>query len=74
MKEITTKIMELTGRSEEECVKINEVLNNHFLIGHNQKDKIVNDFCSALGIDAEEGDKLYNQCMEVIVKGIFKRK
>lgn len=73
MKEIVTKIMELTGRSEEECKKINEVLNNHFLIGHNQKDKIVNDFCSTLGIDSAEADKLYNQCMEVIVKGIFKR-
>lgn len=73
MKEITTKIMELTGRSEEECVKINEVLNNHFLIGHNQKDKIVNDFCSALGIEHQEADELYNQCMEVIVKGIFRK-
>lgn len=73
MKEITTKIMDVTGRSAEECEKINKVLNSHFLIGHNQKDKIVNDFCSALGIDAAEADELYNQCMEIIVKGIFKR-
>lgn len=73
MKEITTKLMELTGRSEEECAKIDEVLNSHFLIGHNQKDKIVNDFCNVLGIDSAEADKLYNQCMETIVKGIFKK-
>lgn len=73
MKEIITKLVELTGRSEEECVKINEVLNNHFLIGHNQKDKIVKDFCSALNIDEAKADELYNQCMEVIVKGIFKK-
>lgn len=73
MKEITTKLMELTGRSEEECAKINEVLNNHFLIGHNQKDKIKADLCNVLGIDEKTADALYNQCMEVIVKGIFKK-
>lgn len=73
MKEITTKLMELTGRSEEECAKINEVLNNHFLIGHNQKDKIKADLCNVLGIDEKTADTLYNQCMEVIVKGIFKK-
>ena len=73
MKEITTKLMEITGRSEEECKKIDEVLNNHFLIGHNQKDKIVKDFCNALGIDEKAADELYNQCMETIVKGIFKK-
>ena len=73
MKEITTKLMEVTGRSEEECVKINEVLNNHFLIGHNQKDKIVNDFCEALNIPVAEADELYNQSMEIIVKGVFRK-
>ena len=73
MKEITTKLMEVTGRSAEECEKINEVLNSHFLIGHNQKDKIVNDFCEKLSLDHQEADELYNQCAEVIVKGIFKK-
>lgn len=73
MKEIKTKLMEVTGRSEEECAKIDEVLNNHFLIGHNQKDKIKKDFCEALNIGDAEADELYNQCAEVIVKGIFKK-
>lgn len=73
MKEIRTKLMEVTGRSEEECAKIDEVLNNHFIIGHHQKEKIVNDFCTVLGIEVAEADELYNQCMEVIVKGIFRK-
>lgn len=73
MKEITTKLMELTGRSEEDCKKIDEVLNNHFIVGHNQKDKIKNDLCSVLGIEEPEADDLYNKCMEVIVKGIFRK-
>ena len=73
MKEITTKLMELTGRSEEECIKIDEVLNNHFIVGRHQKEKIVTDFCNVLGIEEREADELYNQCMETIVKGIFKK-
>lgn len=73
MKDITAKLMEITGRSEEDCKKIDEVLNSHFLIGHNQKDKIKNDFCSVLGIGEAEADDLYNKCAEVIVKGIFRK-
>ena len=73
MNEIITKIMEATGRTEAEAMKIDEVLNSHFIVGRKQKDKIMNDFCAALGISAEEADELYNQCMEIIVKGIFKR-
>lgn len=73
MNEIITKIMEVTGRTEAEAMKIDEVLNSHFIVGRKQKDKIMNDFCAALGITAEEADELYNQCMEIIVKGIFKR-
>lgn len=73
MNEIITKIMKATGRTEAEAMKIDEVLNSHFIVGRKQKDKIMNDFCAALGISAEEADELYNQCMEIIVKGIFKR-
>ncbi len=66
--------MEVTGRSEDDCKKINEILNNTFLIGKNNKQKMMDQFCEALKIDKEQADELYNQCMGVIVKGIFKRK
>lgn len=73
MKDIRAKLAEVTGRSAEECEVINEVLNSHFLIGHNQKDKIVADFSERLSIDRNAADELYNQCAEVIVKGIFRK-
>lgn len=73
MKDIKTKLMETTGRNEQECEIINEVLNSRFLIGHNQKDKIVSDFMAKLNISQVEADELYNQCAEVIVKGIFRK-
>lgn len=73
MKNITTKLMETTGRSQQECEIINEVLNGRFIIGHNQKDKIISDFVEKLNISNEEADELYNQCAETIVKGIFRK-
>lgn len=73
MKNITTKLMETTGRSQQECEIIDEILNNRFIIGHNQKDKIKSDFMQKLNITEAEADELYNQCAEVIVKGIFRK-
>lgn len=73
MKDIREKLMQTTGRSAQECETINEILNSRFLIGHNQKDKIAADFMERLNLSPDEADELYNQCAEVIVKGIFRK-
>ena len=36
--------------------------------------EIAEDFKEKLNLTDEEADNLYNQCSEIIVKGIFKRK
>ena len=74
MNNIKEKLKELTNRNDEEITIIDDVLNNHFVIGKNNKEKIIADFQERLGINYEEADNLYNQCSEIIVKGIFKRK
>ena len=74
MNNIKEKLKELTNRSDEEIAIIDEILNNHFVVGKNNKEKIIVDFKEKLKISDEEADNLYNQCSEVIVKGIFKRK
>ncbi len=73
MNKMQSKLMEKTGRSEEECLIIDDILNNHFIIGKNNKIKICNDFMTKLNIDEQEADELYNQCAEIIVKGIFRK-
>ena len=73
MKDIKGKLKELTNRSDEEVMIIDEVLNSHFIIGRNNKEKIITDFKEKLNISYDEADELYNQCAEIIVKGIFKR-
>lgn len=74
MNNIKEKLKELTNRSDEEIVIIDEILNNHFVIGKNNKEKIIADFKEKLKITDDEADNLYNQCSEIIIKGIFKRK
>ena len=74
MNSIKEKLKELTNRSDEEIMIIDEILNNHFVVGKNNKEKIIADFEEKLKITYDEADELYNQCSEIIVKGIFKRK
>ena len=74
MNDIKEKLKKLTNGSEEECTIIDEILNSHFLVGKNNKEKITADFKEKLNLTDEEADNLYNQCSEIIVKGIFKRK
>lgn len=73
MKDIKDKLKEITGRNDKECNIINNILNNHFLIGKNNKEKIIKDFEKELNISYEEADDLYNKCFEVIIKGIFRK-
>ena len=73
MNNIKEKLKELTNRSDEEISIIDEILNNHFIIGHNNKKKIIADFKEKLKITDDEANVLYNQCSEIIAKGIFKR-
>lgn len=74
MNNIKEKLKELTQKSDEEIVIIDEILNNHFVIGRNNKEKIIDDFKDKLNINDNQADELYNQCSEIIVKGVFKRK
>lgn len=66
------RLKEVTKKEENECIIINNILESHFIIGKNNKEKIVNDFKAKLNMNDEEADELYNICAEVIVKGIFK--
>lgn len=72
--DIKEKIKQITGRCDEECIIIDNILNNHFIIGKENRKRIIDDFMSKLNISYDEADDLYNKCSSIIVKGIFKRK
>lgn len=72
-KEFIKKLQESTNKTEQECITINTILENHFIIGRNNKEKMKHDFIEKLNISEIEADNLYNICSELIIKGIFKR-
>ena len=66
-------LMVKTNRSEEECIVLNEIIEKHFIIGKNNKEKIIEDIIQELHLEYKEADDLYNICIENIIKGIFKK-
>ena len=66
-------LMVKTNRSEEECILLNEKIEKHFIIGKNNKEKIIEDIIQELHLEYKEADDLYNICIENIIKGIFKK-
>ena len=66
-------LMGKTNRSEEECIVLNQIIEKHFIVGKNNKEKIINDIIQKLQLEYKEADELYNICIENILKGIFKK-
>ena len=55
-----------TGYSIEECTSINEILENNFIIGKNNKLKIVEAIKEKLNIDEDKANNIYNISSSII--------
>ena len=60
------RLIKETGYSEENCKKINDVIESRFIIGKNNKKKVLKDFSDLLDIDLEEADEVYNKCISIL--------
>ena len=58
------------GYEKEKCLIICDVLENHFLIGKNNKNKIITDLSSKLEITNTEAEKIYEVSSRIIGKEI----
>ena len=65
-KNFIEKLQKETGFSEDCCIEVNDVLESHFLIGKNNKEKIINDFIIKLRLNEEEAESLYNKCVSIL--------
>lgn len=65
-KEFIDKLNKETGYDIDKCSIINEVMESHFIIGKNNKEKIINDFNNRLDINREEASELYNKCVDIL--------
>jgi uncharacterized protein Yka (UPF0111/DUF47 family) len=55
------------------CSKINEVIESHFIIGKNNKKKIIRELVNKLEIEEHEADNIYNKVMDILTRE-FKNK
>ncbi len=56
--------------NEEKCIIINSVLEDHFIIGKNNKEKIINDLIEKLTITEEEAENIYETSSKIISSAI----
>ena len=64
-------LSEKLGYDEEKCTVINSIVEDHFIVGKNTKEKLLADFVEKLGVSQEEADKIYNVVAETVSDGIF---
>ena len=69
-KDFIERLMKQTEYDEEKCSIVNNILESHFLIGKNQKEKIITDFIEKLNINREESNELYNNCVSILSNGL----
>lgn len=69
-KEVIKKLGEVTNLSEEKCIIINDILEEHFIIGKNNKKKIISDISEKLETTREESENIYELAMSIIGSGI----
>ena len=55
-----------TGYDEEKCTEINSILEDTFLIGKKNKEKMIEKFMQKLNIDENESNKIYEISMQII--------
>lgn len=62
IKELSNK----TGYNKDMCLQINNIIEDTFLIGKKNKEKMINDFKNKLNINEEEANKIYETAMNII--------
>lgn len=55
-----------TDLTENESIIVNDVLENHFLTGKNNKEKIIDDLIDKLNINETKANEIYNTSMTII--------
>lgn len=64
------KLSEELGFDEEKCILIESVIGDHFIIGKNNKEKIIKDLIEKVGVSEEVADQIYNKFSQIAATSI----
>lgn len=59
-------LQEKTNLPKDKCILINNILENHFLLGKENKKKILKDFQEQLNVDTKEAEEIYTTSMNLL--------
>lgn len=56
-----------TGYDESKCLLINNVIENHFIVGRKNKERIINNCITKIGLNEDEACNLYDIIIKIII-------
>lgn len=59
-----------TGYDEEKCILINNVIENYFIFGRKNKDKIIKDLQTKASLNEDDSENVYDISMKIITEEI----
>lgn len=60
----------VTGLDNNQCVIINSIMEDHFIIGRKNKEEIIINLEEQLNISKEEAEKIYESAMSILGEAI----
>ena len=69
--EFLNKLSERLNLDEEKVKKVNDILEDNFLIGKENKEKIIDSFKGALDVTEEVANNIYEAAMDIIGSGLL---
>ena len=70
-KELIEKLSSKIGYSVEDTKKINNIFEENFIIGKNNKEKIISKLIEIIGINENEANKIYESFAGILKDGII---
>lgn len=67
---VIEELEKVTGLDNDKCTIINSILEDHFIIGKSNKEKIVSDIIEKLSVTREKAETIYESAMSIIGNGI----
>ena len=64
--EFIKELSKQTGYDEEKCIVINSIVEDTFIIGKKNKDKMIEKFEEQISLDENEANKLYGTVISII--------
>lgn len=65
-KSFINQLQDNTNLSYEECLIVNDILENNFIFNKKKKDKVINELILKLNISNDRANEIYNEIMQFI--------